>query len=173
MVPSGHHAAEPLTLLHNAMPRALLPFAFACCLAQSVTNEALHRRGLDYGYNLDYPEALAAFDAAIAADPARHPSDAQTTAMLTLMLILNREGRYGEALGIARELQRRYPRNRLFWLEAGNTALRAGRAAVALDELNEGFARFQKDPRPKATGEEAQWQAARDRALKLLPASQH
>jgi tetratricopeptide (TPR) repeat protein len=319
------------------MPRALLPFAFACCLAQSLTNEALHRRGLDYGYNLDYPEALAAFDAAIAADPndatahrlagatiwmrtlfhqgaitveeylgqagarverkappadlaaafathldraltlaearvrafpndaeahfqlgaaaalrtsylatiegrvmdsvgtgrraynehkralaldptrkdaglivgmyryttaslpfhmrlmarmagveggrdkglrlveeaARHPSNAQTTAMLTLMLILNREGRYGEALGIARELQRRYPRNRLFWLEAGNTALRAGRAAVALDELNEGFARFQKDPRPKATGEEAQWQAARDRALKLLPASQH
>jgi tetratricopeptide (TPR) repeat protein len=318
------------------MPRALLPFAFACCLAPNVANEALHRRGLEYGYNLDYHEALAAFDAAIAADandatahrlaaatiwirmlfhqgaitveeylgqarakverkappadlgtsftnhidraltlaearvraypndadahfqlgaaaalrasylatiegrvmdsvgsgrraynehkrtlaldPARkdaglvvgmyrytiaslpfhkrliarlagfdggrevglrlveeaagYPSNAQTNAMLTLMLMLNREGRYDEALDTSRELQRRYPRNRLFWLEAGNTALRAGRAADARDELDQGFARFQTDPRPKATGEEAQWQAARDRALRLLAASQ-
>jgi tetratricopeptide (TPR) repeat protein len=319
------------------MPPALLPFVFACCLGQNVANEELHRRGLEYGYNLDYPEALAAFDAAIAADPndatahrlaaatiwmrmlfhqgaitveeylgqararverkappadladgfaihlnralslaearvraypndadahfqlgaaaalrtsyvatiegrvmdsvgagrraynehkrtlaldptrkdaglivgmyrytiaslplhlrlmarlagfeggrdtglrlvgeaARYPSKAQTNAMVTLMLMLNRERRYDDALAISRELRRRYPRNRLFWLEAGNTALRAGRADVALAELNEGFARFQQDPRPKATGEEAQWQAARDRALKLLAASQH
>ncbi len=319
------------------MSRALLPFAFACCLAHNGSNEALHRRGLEYGYNLDYPEALAAFDAAIAADPndatahrlaaatiwmrmlfhqgaitveeylgqarasverkvppadlatsftnhidraltlaearvrahpndadahfqlgaaaalrtsyiatiegrvmdsvgtgrraynehkrtlvldptrkdaglvvglyrytiaslpfhkrlmarlagfeggrdeglalvenaARYPSNAQTNAMLTLMLMLNREGRYDEALGISRELQRRYPRNRLFWLEAGHTALRAGRAGEAVRELNDGLARFEKDPRSKATGEEAQWRAARDRALKLLATSQH
>ncbi len=31
--------------------------------------EARWRRGLDYGYNLDHPEALAAFEEAIAIDP--------------------------------------------------------------------------------------------------------
>src|SRR5687767_8613495 len=32
-------------------------------------NAALHARGLQYGFNLDYPEALATFEEAIAADP--------------------------------------------------------------------------------------------------------
>ena len=84
----------------------------------------------------------------------------------------NREGRYDDALRIARQLQEMYPRNRLFWLEAGSTALRAGRAAEALRELDEGFARFGRDPRPKAYREEEQWQAARARARTLLASTQ-
>jgi tetratricopeptide (TPR) repeat protein len=120
---------------------------------------------------------LASFDGGRAAgltlveEAARYPSNAQTNALLTHMLLCNREGRYDEALRIARQLQQMYPRNRLFWLEAGSTALRAGRGAEALRELDEGFARFERDPRPKAYREEEQWQSARDRARRQLSSS--
>ena len=39
----------------------------------------------------------------------------------------NRERRYDAALGALQELRRLHPRNRLVLLEAGSTALRAGR----------------------------------------------
>ena len=103
---------------------------------------------------------------------ARYPSNAQTNALLTQMLLSNRDGHYDEALRVARQLQQMYPRNRLFWLEAGGAALRAGRPSEALGELDEGFARFARDPRPKAYREEEQWQAARARARTLLAATQ-
>ena len=66
------------------------------------------------------------------------------------------------------ELQERYPRNRLLWLEAGNTALRAGRPANARAALEEGLARLSRDERPKALGEEARWQYAYGAALVAL-----
>jgi len=53
-------------------------------------------------------------------------SEAQPDARFALVLLYNREGRYGDALRQIAELQRRYPRNRLLWLEAGATALRGG-----------------------------------------------
>ncbi len=108
----------------------------------------------------------------LVADAARYPSNAQTSALLTQLLMCSREGRDDEALRIARQLQGMYPRNRLFWLEAGSAALRAGRAAEALGELDEGFARFGHDPRPKAYREEEQWQKARARARTLLASTQ-
>ena len=58
-------------------------------------------------------------------EAAAYPSDVQTNAMFTLIVIYNREGRYDDALRVIGELQRRYPRNRLLWLEAASTALRA------------------------------------------------
>jgi tetratricopeptide (TPR) repeat protein len=106
-------------------------------------------------------------------EASRYSSNAQTNALLTLMLMCNREGRFDDALRIARQLQRMYPRNRLFWLEAGSTALRAGRAAEALRELDEGLAHFASDRRPKAYREEEQWQAARERAQRLLASTHH
>jgi tetratricopeptide (TPR) repeat protein len=132
--------------------------------------------------NLSLPKRfmarLAGFDGGRASgltlveEAARSPSKAQTNALLTLMLMCNREGRYDDALRIARQLQEMYPRNRLFWLEAGSTALRAGRAAEALRELDEGLARFGRDPRPKAYREAEQWEAARDRARSLVASTQ-
>jgi tetratricopeptide (TPR) repeat protein len=101
-------------------------------------------------------------------DAARHPSDVQTNARFTLILLYNREGRHDEALRIIRELRREYPRNRLLWLEEGSTALKAGRAAQALAALDEGLARLAEDPRPRATNEEARWHYYRDRALSAL-----
>jgi len=55
------------------------------------------------------------------------------------------------------ELQRRYPRNRLLWLEAASTALRASRPAVARRAIEDGRAKFAQDRRPRAFGEAARW----------------
>jgi tetratricopeptide (TPR) repeat protein len=101
-------------------------------------------------------------------EAAAYPSAAQTNARLTLALMYNREGRHDEALTIIRELQQRYPRNRLLWLEAGATALRAGRPAEALQAIDEGLVRFVRDDRPKAFAEEAQWRFHRGAALLAL-----
>src|SRR5205814_5056382 len=88
-------------------------------------------------------------------EAARYPSDVQSNALFTLILMYNREARYDDALRVIGELQRRYPRNRLLWLEAGHTALRAGRPADAKAALEEGLARLSRDGRPRAAGEDA------------------
>jgi tetratricopeptide (TPR) repeat protein len=98
-------------------------------------------------------------------EAARYPSDAQPNALFTLILIYNREGRYDDALRVIEELQRRYPRNRLLWLEAGSTALRGGRDFYAKAALEEGLTRFLQDARPRAAGEEARWRYALGTAL--------
>jgi tetratricopeptide (TPR) repeat protein len=101
-------------------------------------------------------------------DAARYPSDVQTNAMFMLVLFYNREGRFDEALQMIGELQKRYPRNRLLWLEAGNTALRAGRAVEARASIEEGLARLAMDTRPRAPGEDARWQYTYGAALVAL-----
>jgi len=98
-------------------------------------------------------------------EAARYPSDVQSNARFTLILIYNREARYDEALRVIGDLQRQYPRNRLLWLEAGSTALRAGRPAEAKAALEEGLARLASDKRPRAVGEEARWRLAYGTAL--------
>jgi predicted Zn-dependent protease len=99
---------------------------------------------------------------------AAYPGDTQANARFALVLLYNREGRHADAARIIRELQQRYPRNRLLWLEAANTALRAGRPAEALAAVDAGFARLSTDPRPRAFGEEARWRSLRDAALAAL-----
>jgi tetratricopeptide (TPR) repeat protein len=80
----------------------------------------------------------------------------------------NREARYDDALRVIGELQRRFPRNRLLWLEAGNTALRAGRPDEARTALQEGLARLSRDTRPRAAGEDSRWRHAYGTALVAL-----
>jgi tetratricopeptide (TPR) repeat protein len=92
----------------------------------------------------------------------------RTDVMFALVLLYNREKRYDEALGILRELRRRYPRNRLVLLEAGATATRGGRAADADALLTEGIAMFERDQRPKIPGEAALWHYKRGAARVLL-----
>jgi tetratricopeptide (TPR) repeat protein len=93
-------------------------------------------------------------------DAASHPSDVQANAQFTLIVIYNRESRYGDALRVIAELQRKYPRNRLLWLEEGTTALRAQRFATACAALERGLTMLASDPRPRAYGEEARWRYA-------------
>jgi tetratricopeptide (TPR) repeat protein len=101
-------------------------------------------------------------------DAARHPGDAQIDAKFALTLLWNREREYDRALAHLRDLQRRFPRNRLMWLESGSTLLRAGRAAEAEAELNEGVEKLKSDSRPRMAGEEGLWYYKRGSARVLL-----
>jgi tetratricopeptide (TPR) repeat protein len=87
---------------------------------------------------------------------ADHP-DARTEAGLALMLIYTREGRHDEAHQVALSLGGHHPRNRLLVLEAGASAIRAGRAEEAEAILARGLAGFLRDSRPKSPGEHAVW----------------
>jgi tetratricopeptide (TPR) repeat protein len=91
-------------------------------------------------------------------------SEAQTDARFALILLYNRERRYDDALRVIGELQRQFPRNRLVWLEAGSTALRAGRHAQAEALLTDGLGMLARDPRDKIPGEEALWKYKRGAA---------
>jgi tetratricopeptide (TPR) repeat protein len=95
---------------------------------------------------------------------AASPGDAQTEARVGLVLIYNREQQYAAALRVLSDLQQQYPRDRLLWLEAGATALRAGHPAQADTLLAEGFAKLNVDHRPRMFGEEALWRLKRGMA---------
>jgi tetratricopeptide (TPR) repeat protein len=99
---------------------------------------------------------------------AAYPGDSQTRARFALVLLYNREGRHTEAARVIRELQARYPRNRLLGLEAAGTALRAGRPREALAAIDAGLARLASDPRPRAFGEESRWRSMRETAVSAL-----
>jgi tetratricopeptide (TPR) repeat protein len=101
-------------------------------------------------------------------EAAAYPGETQTNARFALVLLYNREGRHADAARIISELQKRHPRNRLLWLEAAGTALRAGRPADALAALDAGLARLADDPRPRASGEEARWRSLREAAQAAL-----
>jgi tetratricopeptide (TPR) repeat protein len=101
-------------------------------------------------------------------EAAAFASESQPDARFALVLLYNREARYGEALRQLVELQRRYPRNRLLWLEAGGTALRGGRAADAEMQLNAGMRMFAADKRQRMFGEEALWYFKRGAARVAL-----
>ena len=94
--------------------------------------------------------------------------ETQTDASFALVLIYNRERRFDDALRILSELQRRFPRNRLLWLEKGATAIRAGRGADAEAVLTEGLRKLDTDGRTKMPGERALWLYKRGSARVLL-----
>lgn len=105
-------------------------------------------------------------------ESAATPSEDQTDAMFALILLYNREKRYAEALDVLDRLHGRYPRNRLVLLEAGATALRAGRGAEAEALLTKGLEMFAHDPRRKVPGEEGLWHYKRGAARVLLGRSE-
>lgn len=78
-------------------------------------------------------------------------------ARATLLLIYTRERRHADAMRTASGLAGEFPRNRLFTLEAGSAAIRAGRSRAAERLLTEGFRRFQADDRSRIPGEHAFW----------------
>jgi tetratricopeptide (TPR) repeat protein len=101
-------------------------------------------------------------------EAAAYPSESQADARFALVLLYNRELRHEEALRQLSELQRRFPRNRLLWLEAGATALRGGRAADAEQQLTTGLRMLAADTRPRMFGEEALWYQKRGAARVAL-----
>jgi tetratricopeptide (TPR) repeat protein len=101
-------------------------------------------------------------------EAAAHPSDVQANARFTLIAIYNREERYDDALRVIGDLQGMFPRNRLLWLEAGSTALRAGRAGQARKAFEHGLSMLVTDSRPRALGEDARWRYSYGAALVAL-----
>ena len=106
--------------------------------------------------------------AAAGAREAAPASDTRTDAMFALVLVYNRERRYGEAVRVLQDLRRLYPRNRLLLLEAGATELRAGRPQAADDLLTEGLDMLPRDQRPRIPGEESLWRYKRGAARAAL-----
>ena len=94
----------------------------------------------------------------------RRQSDARTDALFALVLVYNRERRFDEALRALQELRGLYPRNRLLLLEAGATALRAGRYERADALLTEGLALLAAERRMRIPGEESLWRYKRGKA---------
>jgi tetratricopeptide (TPR) repeat protein len=101
-------------------------------------------------------------------ETAASPGENRTDAQFTLVLLYNRERRYGDAMRVLNDLRHEYPRNRLILLEAGATANRARRAAEADALLTEGIAGLSHDPRPRIPGEEALWHYKRGAARVML-----
>ncbi len=94
---------------------------------------------------------------ALIEESARAATEVQTEARFALVLLLNREQRYADALRVIAQLQREYPRNRILQLESGVTAYRAGDHAAAERALTEGLAMLERDRRPRMFGELALW----------------
>jgi tetratricopeptide (TPR) repeat protein len=101
-------------------------------------------------------------------EAADYAGDNRVDARVALVLLYNREKRYGEALQQLDRLRAEFPRNRLFWLETGGTLLRAGRHADADRVLTEGIDRFAGDRRSRMYGEEAIWFQKRGEARATL-----
>ncbi len=101
-------------------------------------------------------------------DTAAAEGENRTDAQFALVLLYNREQRYTDALRVLADLRRQYPRNRLVVLEAGATALRAGRAAEAETTLTEGIGVLARDTRTRIPGEEALWHYKRGAARVIL-----
>ena len=97
-------------------------------------------------------------------EAAAHGGGAAHDARFALVLLYNREGRYADALEVLGQLRRDFPRNRILWLEAGATALRAKQPAEAERLLSDGLARATADRRPRMFGEQALWYLKRGTA---------
>ena len=104
----------------------------------------------------------------LAGGSGRIENDAQADALFALVLVYNRERRFDDALRALQELRRLYPRNRLLLLEAGATALRAGRPQQAEALLTEGLNALEKDGRARIPGEEGLWHYKRGAARAAL-----
>lgn len=92
----------------------------------------------------------------------------RTDALFALVLVYNRERRYDDAHRVLQELRTLHPRNRLVLLEAGSTALRAGRHEEARALLTEGMRMVPTDPSRQIPAEETLWRYKRGAALLAL-----
>ena len=89
-------------------------------------------------------------------EQASHDPSSRVDGKTALVLIYSREGRHTEAMRLAGELAAELPDNRMFVLEQGSAAIRAGhKDSEAI--LTRGIAQFEKDKRPKLPGERALW----------------
>ncbi len=94
-------------------------------------------------------------------EAAAYPGDTRSEAQVALVLIYNRERQFGGAQRILGDLKRRFPRNRLIWLESGSTWLRDERPLRAEQALGIGFSMLEGDERARMQHEESVWRLKR------------
>ena len=111
------------------------------------------------GFDGGKPEAIRLIEEAAA-----YPGDSRSEAQFALALLYNREREYGAAQRVLGDLRRRFPRNRLVWLESASTWLRDERPLQAERAIVAGFARLERDDRVRMHGEEAVWHLKRGAA---------
>ena len=99
---------------------------------------------------------------------ATNDTNSHIEAKLALTMIFTREGRHADALRMVSELAAEFPRNRIFVLEQGSAALRAGKHAEAEAYLTKGLEMFTHDDRRKIPGERALWLYKRGLARLML-----
>jgi tetratricopeptide (TPR) repeat protein len=92
----------------------------------------------------------------------------RTDALLVLVVIDVREGRYAEARRRAGLLRAMYPGNRLLAMNHGVAALLAGEAGEAHDAFTGGIRMFEASPTPTVLREKSQWLLNRGTALARL-----
>ena len=97
-------------------------------------------------------------------EAAAYPGDTHSEAQFALALLYNREREYGAAQRALGDLRRRFPRNRLVWLESASTWLRDERPVQAERAILAGFARLERDDRIRMQGEDAVWHLKRGAA---------
>jgi hypothetical protein len=136
-----------------------------------VSTLSLPARWMAYvvGFGGGKEKGISLIEAATTAD------QTHVDAKLALLLIYNRERRFGDAVRLARELEQEFPKNRLFALEEGSAATRGGRPADGEAALSRGLAAYDRDTRPKFPGERAVWlykRAVARVALRRLPEAQ-
>ena len=111
------------------------------------------------GFDGGREEAVKLIEAAAA-----YPGETEAEAKFALVLLYNRERQFNKAQRVLYDLKRRYPRNRLVWLEAGSTWLRDERAHMADRDLALGFQKLQTDKRTRMQGEDEIWMLKRGAA---------
>ena len=104
------------------------------------------------GFGGDKGKAISLLETA-----SRLEASTRVEASLALALIYSREGRHQDAFRLLGELAKEYPHNRLFVLEQGSAAIRAGRHAEAEAILSAGLAALDHDTRRRFPGEHALW----------------
>ena len=97
-------------------------------------------------------------------EAASYPGETEAEAKFALVLIYNREREFGKAQRVLTGLKRRYPRNRLVWLESASTWLRDERAFLASRDLARGFAQLAADDRSRMLDEDEVWRLKRGTA---------
>jgi tetratricopeptide (TPR) repeat protein len=119
----------------------------------AVANMGLTSRMLAYlaGFGGDRAKAISLLEAAGRA------GDARVEARTILVVIHSREGRHREAYTLLGQLAAEFPRNRVFVLEQGAAAIRAGLAREADAILTRGLAGLDRDSRRRMPGERALW----------------
>ena len=101
-------------------------------------------------------------------EAASYEGETRTEAQFGLVLIYNREKEYGVAQRVLGDLKRRYPQNRLVWLESAATALRDERLRLAASNLRVGFSMLESNNRTRMFGEAALWLYQRGATRLLL-----